>query len=455
MSTPKEKIIKINNCFGGIKLVNPKDKQETIQESIKDDKQFMVNFFAQQPYYSELMPKIKKASRGIVFYKGLIQKGVKNKSVFFEAIMRSIKKVNMEKIAKRPRSKKRIKLYKLPKIQELKIKKKKIESVENKKKKLLQLENDKFNVYREEIKKKLLPFTTKHRKKSPIVYSTNTIFYNNNRYMQSNNSTNNSFMKNSTNEFEQNLILSPMNNDISTYYRSNDTFKTIPKNGLFTNRFPSLRQSNSSNDINFLLDRCQEEIINGKEVENLVLDYNKNFMKSIQEKIYSNRFMNRDRKMIEEKKKDNKYIQLEEKNYANIKKRMNERISDTFAYKNRKELREILKVNENARSYILHLVEMNKVNEKLGRRRVIEWKRIDKVNSMCDVGFRKNEYLKNKIDKINDKNHKLNKSRDYIPNDDFYTYKNNKDYMIGKLVPKLMAIKKKNDNKDIYEYNLS
>ena len=450
MSTPKEKIIKINNCFGGIKLVNPKDKQETIQESIKDDKQFMVNFFAQQPYYSELMPKIKKASRGIVFYRGLIRKGVRNKSVFFEAIMRSIKKVNMEKIARRPRSKKRIKLYKLPKIQELKIKKKKIESVGNKKIKLLQLENDKFNIYREEIKKKLLPFTTKHRKKSPIVYSTNTIFYNNNRYIQSNNSTNNSFKKNSTNEIEQNLILSPMNNDISTYYRSNDTFKTIPKNGLFTNRFPTLRQSNSSNDINFLLDRCQEEIINGKEVENLVLDYNKNFMKSIQEKIYSNRFMNRDRKMIEEKKKDNKYIQLEEKNYANIKKRMNERISDTFAYKNRKELREILKVNENARSYILHLVEMNKVNEKLGRRRVIEWKRIDKVNSMCDVGFRKNEYLKNKIDKINDKNDKLNKSRDYIPNDDFYTYKNNKDYMIGKLVPKLMSIKKENGNKDFY-----
>ena len=171
-------------------------------------------------------------------------------------------------------------------------------------------------------------------------------------------------------------------------------------------------------------------------------------MKDVQEKINNNRYINRDKKIIEDNSKKNKYTKLEEQNYAEIKRRMNEKISNSLAYKNRKELREILKINANARSYILHLNEMNKINEKLERRRVVEWKTIDKVNLLCDDGFKKNEYLKNKIDKINNKNDILNKSRDYIINDDFYMSRNEKNQLAGTLIPKLLSIKSANEKKN-------
>ena len=271
--------------------------------------------------------------------------------------------------------------------------------------------------------------------------------------MQNIHSTNNSFNKNRnfTSKFDQNYGLSPISKDISTYYKSNDTFKNFSKNGLFSNRLKPLGISKSSSDLNVLLEKCEKEIINGKEVEELVLNSNSSFIKSMQEIIAANRFINRDKKVLEDKKKDNKYIKLEEKNYANIKRKMKEKISDNLAYKNRKELREILKVNENARSYILQLNEMNKLNEKLSKRRVFEWKRIDKVNSMCDDEFRKKEYLKNRIDIINDKNDKLNKSIDNMVNEEFNVYKNNKDYMMGNLIPKLMTIKKNKEYKNVFE----
>ena len=451
MSTPKQQLIK-RDCFSGLKLDNPKEKQDTIQESIKQDKNFLVNFFAKQPYYSELLPKIKKASRGIVFYKGLIHKGLKHKSVFFESIMKSIKKVNQEKSAPRPKSPKRMKLYKLPKIEELRIKKNKIEKIGKKKIKLIQLEKEKLDVYKEQIKNKIFPSTTINKQRSQI-YSTNTLNFFNNRYLNSNNSTNNSFNKNGnlTGKLDQYLIMSPINNDLSTYYKSIDTFKTIKntsRNGLFTNKFQPFRISSSTTNLNYLLDKCKEEISNGKEVEELVSNYNKNFMKDVQEKINNNRYINRDKKIIEDNSKKNKYTKLEEQNYAEIKRRMNEKISNSLAYKNRKELREILKINANARSYILHLNEMNKINEKLERRRVVEWKTIDKVNLLCDDGFKKNEYLKNKIDKINNKNDILNKSRDYIINDDFYMSRNEKNQLAGTLIPKLLSIKSANEKKN-------
>ena len=59
-------------------------------------------------------------------------------------------------------------------------------------------------------------------------------------------------------------------------------------------------------------------------------------MKDVQEKINNNRYINRDKKIIEDNSKKNKYTKLEEQNYAEIKRRMNEKISNSLAYKNRK-----------------------------------------------------------------------------------------------------------------------
>ena len=58
---------------------------------------------------------------------------------------------------------------------------------------------------------------------------------------------------------------------------------------------------------------------------------------------------------------------------------MNEKISDFYAYQNRKEFKEILRNSESTHAYNLYLDEMNRINEKMDRRRIVERKRIDKI----------------------------------------------------------------------------
>ena len=453
MSEEKHKIIKFN-CFSNFKLDNNKEKQMTIHETIQGNKQFILDFFSKQSYFDELMPKFKKVSRGTNFYNGMIRKGIKHKSVFFQAIMKTIKKVNEEKDFKSPKSVKRIRLYKLPKIEELKLKKNQIDN-NNKKKKIKILQIEKYKNIANEIKSN--PSTTIHSKikislKKPKLAHSNTLNIFNNSLMRGNNTSTNFYKKgNSTEQHSKNnLLLSPGYNDISTYYNSNLNSNSLYKSdSIVNNSYKILKRAKSLNYINNFLNKCQEEIVTGKEMEGKVNDYNQKFTKEIQEKLNNNRLINRDYKVIEEKKKKNKYMELEEINYANIKRKMNEKISTSFAYRNRKELQEILKINTNAKAIILHLNEMNKINEKMGRRRIIERKRIDEINSLCENGYRKKEYLKSKIDIINSKNkemNKLNQSSDYLPNDNYYMIKNNNE-LKGTLVPKLISLKKEAEKK--------
>jgi len=453
MSEENYKIIKFN-CFSSFKIDNNKEKQMTIHETIKDNKKFILDFFSKQQYFDELMPKIKKVSRGTNFYNGLIRKGIKHKSVFFQHIMKTIKKINEEKKYKSPKSVKRIRLYKLPKIEELKLKKKRIENNNKKKKiKILQIEKNK-NIANEI---KSYPSTTIHSKikisfkKTKLAHS-NTLNFFNNSLMRGNNTSTNFYKKGNSTEqqhSQNNLLLSPGYNDISTYYNSNLNSNSLYKSdSIVNNSYNILKRAKSLNYMNNFLNKCQEEIVTGKEMEEKVNDYNQKFTKEIQEKLNNNRLINRDYKVIlEEKKKKNKYMKLEEINYAKIKRKMNEKISTSFAYRNRKELQEILKINTNAKAIILHLNEMNKINEKMGRRRIIERKRIDEINSLCETGFRKKEYLKNKIDIINLKNkemNKLNQSCDFLPSDNMIK---NDNGLKGTLLPKLISLKKEAEKK--------
>ena len=122
---------------------------------------------------------------------------------------------------------------------------------------------------------------------------------------------------------------------------------------------------------------------------------------------------------------------------------MNEKISDFYAYQNRKEFKEILKNSESTHAYNLYLDEMNRINEKMDRRRFVERKRIDKIQTLCDEGFKKKEYLKNKIDKYNKRHKEYNQQDNLIPNDNFYIINRNNDKdQMGTLLPKLLSLRK-------------
>ena len=448
MSYPNNKLSKLK-CFESLKVdYSDNEEPDLIHNIIKEDKNVLLNFFAKQPYFKELMPKIKKASRGTIYYKGLIKKGLQQQSDFFKIIMKSIKKIK-EQNGKKPKNKPKIRLYKLPKLKELKLRKQKIEDINVKKIELLQLEKEKFNKYKEQIQRHI-PNTTissYNTKKITKLFPSpnNNISFNNNDFNKIN-CTNNSFYKNKNfggTKFSQYSMMTPFN-DISTYYQSNN-FKKLSRNESFLNKMKS--SSNNINSLNSIITKCIEEITSGKEVNGDVSNYNKDLSKTIESKlkVHTRNSIKRDKNVIEDQKnKKNKYIKLEENNYANIKRKLNQKISYSLAYRNRKELIELLKSNKNAESYILHLNEMNKINRVMEGRRIIERETIHKVKSLCNIGYQKNEFVNKEIDKINSKNkglNKLDKSLEYVPNDDFLDLKRQSNLLKGSLLPKLLSLR--------------
>ena len=314
----KKKQLTQFNCFENIKVdYSDNVSQDHIQETINKDKNFLLNFFEKQPYFKELMPNIKKAGRGTLYYHGLIKKGLEFKTDFFKAVLRVIEKVKEENKNKSPKLKPKIRLYKLPKIKELKIKKQRIDDINVQKIKLIELEKEKFDKYKEQVKK-FMPNTTVHssnnNKKLKNIFSDSTpnIFFNSNSNIinKNNYNTNNSFYKNmNITKLSQNSLLTPKN-DISTYYKSNN-FKNLSRNDSFLSK--TKLNANNVNDINNLLNKCIEEITSGKEVKGKVSKYNKHLSRTIQKKLKTgtNNNIKIDKKIIEDKKyQKNKYIKL-------------------------------------------------------------------------------------------------------------------------------------------------
>ena len=441
-----KKDINLPNCFHSFELDDKKDKRETFHDIIQENNDYLLNFFEQQSYYRELMPLIRKSNKGHLFYSKIVRKGFKHKSPFFKAIFKAIEEINKTKnknlIQNRP---KRLNLYKLPQIELLKLKKKKVEQLSAKKLKDVEKRNERYNKYKSMIKDYLASSSSINfnpsKNEQKLISPRDTLNLNN-----TSNSFNNNI--NSNKNFIKKLSFSPLSKDLSTFYMSNYKIKSLSRNKSYNNStFMNSPKYNKSN-INYIYDKCIEEIEHGKDVAKKVFKLDKKITRSIEKKLKKNKITNKDKNIIEDKnQKKNKYIKLEENNYAEIKRKMNAKISYFYAYNNRKEFHELIKNNENAHAYILYLDEISKINERIGRHRKIERKRIDKVEILCDEGFRKKEYLKNKIDIFNKKHRDLEKQVDLIPNDDFYisntSNKGNKIEQMGTLLPKLLSSREK------------
>ena len=445
MKTDDEKHINkdmnLPNCFHDFQLNDKKDKRVTFHDIIQKNNDYLLNFFEHQSYYRELMPLIQKSNRGYLYYNKIVRKGYKHKSPFFKSILKAIKDINEEKnknlILNKP---KRLNVYMLPQIELLKLKKEKIEQISVKKLKNIEKRNERYNSYKNMIKDYLassssINFNSSQNGKKLISPSST---------FNLNTTTTNSFNNNSSENFIKKLSFSPLNKDLSTFYMSNTKFKSLSRNKS-NSTFMNSPKYNKRN-INFIYDKCIEEIEHGNSVAEKVFIFDKKISKSIERKLKKNKIVNKDKNIIEDKsQKKNKYIKLEENNYAEIKRKMNAKISYFYAYNNRKEFHGLLKNNENAHAYLLYLDEINKINERLGRHRKIERKRIDKVETLCEEGFRKKEFLKNKIDIYNKRHRDLEKQINLIPNDDFYisntSNKGNKIKQTGTLLPKLLSFK--------------
>ena len=98
MSNKIKKDIMTFSCFKSLNLDDDnKEKRESIDEKIKENSEFILNSYAEQSNFKEIMPDIQKVSRKQYFYNKIVKKGFKHKSPFFKIIMKAIKEVNEEK----------------------------------------------------------------------------------------------------------------------------------------------------------------------------------------------------------------------------------------------------------------------------------------------------------------------------------------------------------------------
>lgn len=256
------------------------------------------------------------------------------------------------------------------------------------------------------------------------------------------NNTNNSFNRkfHSTDKLSKNSDFNLSNKDLSTYYKSDIQSKTLIKNNSFY--FPNSPLFNKRNVI-YLYDKCDREIENANKVSKNVFKLDQKITENIEKKLKTQKSIDKFQKIFEDKGKNkNKYQKLEEKNIKEIKRKINEKISDFYAYKNRKEFKGILK--ESTQAYNIYLDEMNHLNEKMAKRRNVERKKIDRIQFLCDEGFKKKEYLKNKIDIFNKRHKEIKKLNGIIINDDFYIInRNSEKELLGTLLPKLLSSRNK------------
>ena len=466
------------NCFSQLNL--NKNNKESIHIKIKEHRKSIKNIYENNKLFREIMPEIKKQSESKNLYNALIKNGLKYNSQIMRLIYRTISEINRKRIQRSAKEKKKKKnLYNLPKIEMLKSKKEKYENENMKKIRIIKLNKERLEEYKSKIRERIhLPLTTINES-AKIKQSPKLFFHN----LSSSKSTknidnidkinliNNDLIhkNNSYISYNKDLTLTPTNisalidnktespNISSTNITNNHNLKIFypifDSNNKNNNSFISLNQSKSMD----ILQKCDQEVKKGSRASISIIKYKKDFDKSIHQRINSQDLLDLDHKVLEQKKKfHDKYELMEAKNFKRIKRRIKEKISNHFAYENRKELGELLKVDNNAHAYNLHLLEVDKINQDILKRMGYERKIINKVKLMADSEFCRSIVINKKMDEINKKNkqiQKMNISDKVISPKKFLVPKVKNFGLNGSLVPSIIHIRKKEMKNSIRNKN--
>ena len=433
MSTIQLKKKKYPSLFNKLHLNNLNINNDSYHEVIDNYSDTIVKFFEKNREFKEIIPDIKKGKRANFLYKRLVYKGMQLQSPFMKALMKMVKeyeKKNKVEIAKREFTG----LYKLSNLDLIKLKLEKLERFKRIKLKDLNVKNDE-------------PNSTNNLKRSFSNFSLNMTpktqkFNLNSSLNDSNYSFNNNKNFSLSNRFSKNS--SKINNkELSTYYKSDTNFKNLSLNtfNLFSPKI---------NKAAYLIDKCLDEIDSGNIVSENMNKVSENFSKSIRQKYKTIEFMQKAKILNLDTLGIKKYKKLELNNLNEIKRKLNEKISDTFAYNNRKGFNEQIKNAESTDAIYIYLHNMEKTNKRLENKRNIQRKNIRKIESLCEDEFAKKEYLKKRIDGFNKKHRNEKRIKNFNSYDEFFltNRKNNEDnneddnYNTNGFLPKLLALRK-------------
>ena len=454
---------KINNlnCFSQISTRYCEERRgirRSFHENIIKRKDFILHFFDSQPYYNEFMPTIKKNSRGNIYYKNMIKKGWERKSGFFQILMNEIEKSNKEYLEKYNEKTKKVKLYKITKLDLLKKQKEKLELILKKK---LKKEKNDINEYDKYLIKNNSMKNVIGIKKQPSSESIMKSTIKNVTINDFNNSNNNlnktisndTFHTNNKNESMQNLKSNISLNGlkrkipnirINSRQKSNNIHLSNSDLKGYFNKYCEKSKYEKNQLLENVINKCNEEINLAQNMEENVGKNNNKSTDDINKKMKIV-LKSGDQKVIEEKNlRNKKYQKLEKEKFNELKKNIDLKISNSYAYIIRKEIKDLIRDNENISAYQIYLRDMYKFNKRLAQKKILENKNLILVENLLEDAFRQKEFLKYKVDNYYIKNAKQDELDQFcIQNKDELYENNNNDNKLtrGNLLPKLKEIK--------------
>ena len=154
-------------------------------------------------------------------------------------------------------------------------------------------------------------------------------------------------------------------------------------------------------------------------------------------------------------KKYQEYKKIQEEKFNNLKKNMDIKLSDEYAYMIRNELQDTFGVNGSVLAYQLYSRDMAKIKEKIENNLQNEKRNIKKVKELLDDVYRKKEYLKYKIDIYKEKQDKFNeiKNYDFKKKEPFEDKNYNHEELKGSLLPKLLELREQCHGGNDYDLN--
>ena len=419
----------IPNTFNGLHLKDLNINNDSYHEIIDDYSDKVIKLYEKDKDFYDIIPDIQKGKRLNFLYKRLIYKGMKFQSPFMIALRKTIEGLEIKDKLEIKKEKKFFGFYKLSSLKMAKMKLKKLEKA--RKFKLNALNNEIQNSNKN-LTRCFSDFNLNMTSKTPK-------FNLNSSLNDSNYSFNNKNL-NMTNQFSKNLSKSPFNKELSTYYKSDTNFKNVS--------FNSFNASKMFNKPAYLIDKCLEEIDECNSVIENMTKKNENFSRNIKKQVKVIDFMEKTNMLNLDTFIIKKYQQLEKVNMDEIKKKLDEKISDTYAYNNRKMFNKQIKNSGSINAAYIYLHDIEKTNDRLENQRNLMDKKIRRVENLCKDEYNKIEYLKRRINMLNKKHKSENKIRNIkIKNDFFTTIKKSSDDsdnpLNGGFLPKLLELRKK------------
>ena len=475
-------------CFSKVstRYSEPKEKfKRSFHDSIKNNKDHIFNLYSQHTFYKDMMPVISKSKRGNYYYNKMFKLNPKQKrkSAFFEGLMKAIEDIEKRKKKAKYSEENKLtfrKLYAKSKLELLKERKEKYESYLSKKNKTLTNINNNINNntninnninnIKPLRKSKSMIDQIKHEYKSASEKIVLKSFNNRNKTRTDN-------FTNVSNLNEQNITIETL----QTFNQNNESSrKSINKNLTKLDlaklsltsppkkTFNSISNTLSRKSVDLsaffqkkerfmyqntkrmkkILNKCEENIAEAQIANESIEQYSKIKDPLSLVNKFKNAMQTYDQKVIEDIDKGSKtyqeYKRIQEQKFKTLKKNIDLKVSDKYAYMIRNELQDTFGVNgDNIVAYGLYQKDMEKIKNKVENNLQNENNNITKVNDLLDNVIRKKEFLKYLINTYKMKQDKFNEVKDenIKKKDDFEDRDYNTENLKGTFLPKILEMR--------------